>query len=161
MRDNKQRSYSGAVARYGRMHLAPPGWPDELKWMIMVTVPAGFGHWINSATGQPTRRIYANKDMRAPLLQALANLQERGLAHELRTFDGCHNIRPVRGSDRVSTHAYGLAVDVNAAENALGHPPRLSAEFVRCWTDAGFDWGGRFSRWDGMHFSYAWEGVRR
>ena len=30
--------------------------------------------------------------------------------------------------------------------------PTLSAGFVKCFKDAGFDWGGDWSIRDGMHF---------
>jgi hypothetical protein len=45
-----------------------------------------------------------------------------------------------------------MAIDVNAFENGLGKKPKLSAGFVKCFTDAGFVWGGNFARLDGMHF---------
>lgn len=156
----KCRSYSAAQARYGAIDLAAKRWPGEAKWMAVLDVPDAIGRrWINAATGKPTTRIYANRDMHGPLLEVFRLLRERGLVGELKTFDGCFNIRQVRGYGRVSTHAYGLGIDINAAENPLGGVPRLSAAFVRCWLDAGFDWGGRFkTRRDPMHFSYAWEG---
>lgn len=128
--------------------------------MRLFRVPDWCDTWINTATGSPTRRIYCNTDVHKPLLEALEQVKERGLLHELKTFDGCFNIRRVRGSDLVSTHAYGLAIDLNAKENPLGGHVSLSPEFVKCWTDAGWDWGGRFKRRDGMHFSYGWEGPQ-
>jgi hypothetical protein len=46
-----------------------------------------------------------------------------------------------------------VAIDVNAAWNGFGKPPTMSSEFVKCFTDAHFDWGGRWSGTpDGMHF---------
>jgi hypothetical protein len=81
----------------------------------------------------------------------------------------CYNPRPIRGYEKqwrkyenstspqagaryLSTHAWALAIDVNAFENGLGKKPKLSAAFVKCFTDAGFVWGGTFARLDGMHF---------
>lgn len=154
----KCRSYSAAVERYGRVYLASGAWPDEPKWMRLFSIPEWVDRWINSATGYPTRRIYCNKDIHEPLRMALDHLRNRDLLHELDTFDGCFNIRPVRGSSQVSTHAYGLAIDLNAKANPLDGHVSLSPAFVACWTDAGWDWGGTFKRRDGMHFSYAWEG---
>jgi hypothetical protein len=52
----------------------------------------------------------------------------------------------------MSLHSWGLAIDVNAFENGLNQTPKLSAGFVKCFTDAGFDWGGTWQRKDGMHF---------
>jgi hypothetical protein len=42
---------------------------------------------------------------------------------------------------------------LNAADNKLGQLSTLSPEFVQCFKDAGFTWGGNFSRLDPMHFS--------
>lgn len=101
-------------------------------------------------------RIYVNRDMRGPLAQAIVNLIVRGCIDELKTWDGCFNIRPMRGSSQASLHSWGLAVDVNASWNAMGAPSTLSEEFVMCWKDAGFDWGGDWeSRPDSMHFQLA------
>ena len=41
---------------------------------------------------------------------------------------------------------------VNAAWNGFGKKPTLSKEFVKCFTDAGFDWGGLWAKPDSMHF---------
>lgn len=115
------------------------------------------------------KRIYCNADIILHLEQAFKNLISRGLVKELKTWDGCYNFRPVRGYEKkyaaamkagnielaityLSIHSWGDAVDVNAFENGLGKEPKLSPAFVKCFTDAGFDWGGNYTRKDGMHF---------
>jgi hypothetical protein len=98
------------------------------------------------------KKLYCNKDIVAPLKQAFANLIQRGYVKELKTFDGCFNIRKKRGLNSQSLHSWGIAIDVNAAWNQLNMVPQLSAGFVKCFTDAGFDWGGTWQRKDGMHF---------
>lgn len=101
-------------------------------------------------------KIWCNKDLIKPLEQAFTNLHQRGYANELKTWDGCFNIRKMRGLQSTSLHSWGIAIDVNAFENGLGKEPKLSPEFVKCFTDAGFDWGGYWkSRKDGMHFQLA------
>jgi hypothetical protein len=101
------------------------------------------------------KRIYCNKDMIKPLGDAFRNLIERGHVDELKTWDGCFNIRKKRGLASLSLHSWALAIDVNAFENGLNQEPKLSQGFVRCFTDAGFDWGGLWKRKDGMHFQLA------
>jgi hypothetical protein len=98
------------------------------------------------------KKIYCNKDMVAPLSKAFKNLIDTGHVNELKTYDGCFNIRKKRGLSSMSLHSWGVAIDVNAFENGLGVEPKLSAGFVKCFTDAGFDWGGIWRRKDGMHF---------
>ena len=84
--------------------------------------------------------IYCNKDMIEPLTKAFKNLIATGFVKELKTWDGCFNIRGKRGNaDSMSLHSWGVAIDVNAAWNGFGKKPTLSKEFVKCFTDAGFD----------------------
>lgn len=98
------------------------------------------------------KRIYCNKDLVEPLKKAFQELIRTGYVNELKTWDGCFNIRKKRGLSSMSLHSYGIAIDVNAFENGLGQVPKLSAGFVKCFTDNGFDWGGTWKRLDGMHF---------
>ena len=122
------------------------GDPTLEKNMVVWDVPA------NLEIGVIPKRLYCNKDLIAPLTQAFTNLINRGHVHELKTWDGCFNIRKKRGLASMSLHSWGIAVDVNAAWNGLGKEPTLSAGFVKCFTDAGFEWGGVWKRKDGMHF---------
>jgi hypothetical protein len=106
-------------------------------------------------------RIYAHKLMEAPLREAFGNLIGMGFASELKTFDGCVCVRPMTSGNGWSVHSWGLALDFNAGTNGYGREPSLSSGFVKCFTDAGFEWGGNwrgrggrndFSGCDGMHF---------
>jgi len=119
---------------------------DEGEYMTLWDVPAEL------EIGVIPKRIYCNKAMVAPLMQSFKNLIERGYVAELVTWDGCFNIRKKRGLTSMSLHSWGAAFDVNAAWNGLGKEPKLSSGFVKCFTDAGFDWGGTWKRKDGMHF---------
>ena len=98
------------------------------------------------------KRLYCNKDMILPLTKAFKNLISTGCVKELKTWDGCFNIRKKRGLASMSLHSWGIAIDVNAAWNQLNMTPALSKEFVNCFVTAGFDWGGTWTRKDGMHF---------
>jgi hypothetical protein len=125
-------------------------WADEEKHMGMLRVPLAL---------QPPfpAHIYCNKAMESPLALAFANISALGLAGELKSFDGCFNIRASRGLPTLSNHSYGLAIDLNAAENPLGGETTLSPALVKCFTEAGFVWGGTWLRRDPMHFQYVTE----
>lgn len=128
-----------ALAKYGQ--------PEKQKNLVLWDVPE------HLEIGIIPKRLYCNRDMIIPLTKAFGVLISTGKVKELKTFDGCFNIRLQRGSrTAASLHSWGIAIDVNAAWNGLGKVPQLSAGFVKCFTDNGFDWGGNFKRLDGMHF---------
>jgi len=126
--------------------LAKYGPPEKEAHMVVWDVPTEL------EVGAIPRRIYCNRDLIAPLRLAISHLITRGYIDELKTWDGCFNIRKMRGLASMSLHSWGIAIDVNAAWNGLGAEPTLSPGFVKCFTDAGFDWGGTWQRKDGMHF---------
>jgi len=130
-----------ALAKYGQ--------PELEKFMVVWDIPS------HLEVGVIPKKLYCNKDIIKPLEQAIQNLIARNKVSELKTFDGCFNIRKKRGLNSMSLHSWGIAIDVNAAWNALNAQPTLSPEFVKCFTDAGFDWGGTWFRKDGMHFQLA------
>lgn len=102
--------------------------------------------------GMIPKKIYCNKDMVEPLSNAFKKLISTKAVNELKTWDGCFNIRNKRGLNSMSLHSWGIAIDVNAFENGLNQTPKLSPLFVSCFTTSGFDWGGTWTRKDGMHF---------
>lgn len=129
---------SECIKRYGA--------PELEKAMVLWDVPAIL------EIGAIPKRLYCNKDMIEPLSKAFANLIKTGKVNELKTFDGCFNIRKKRGAESPSLHSWGVAIDINAAWNGFGKKPTLSKDFVKCFTDAGFDWGGSWVKPDAMHF---------
>lgn len=118
------------------------------KWLVVWDVPPEL------EIGFIPKKIYCNIDLIEPLQQAFKNLIDRGFVKELKTWDGCWNVRPMRNKrSGYSLHSWGVCVDLNASENALNQKPKLSKGFVKCFTDAGFDWGGNWKiPVDGMHF---------
>ena len=156
---NKMLSQSAAVERYGAIDLSSRQWPDMDKWMVLVDIPKAFPNFTIMETGIPVTHISCNRDIASPLRRALDSVVVRGLANLLFTYDGCFCIRGVRGVvGALSTHSYGLAIDLNAQTNPLGATTfTKDAGVIECFQAEGFDWGGKFKRCDPMHFSYAWE----
>jgi hypothetical protein len=122
---------------------------NERRFMIVWDVPTALEH------GSIPKRIYCNKDLIPLLEKAFKNVNDRGISIQIKTWDGCFNIRKKRGAASMSLHSWGLAIDINAAWNGFGKKPTMSPELVKCFTDAGLDWGGVWKRQDGMHFQIA------
>lgn len=152
-----QRTLQECIERYGP--IVNGTWRGEKEWCDILYVDSRVAKaMVNTTTKLPAYHLYCNRDMMAPLTRAFCSVLLRGFLDELHTYDGCLEIRNVRGDEELSTHAYALGIDLNARQNPLGSDGRWTAGFVRCFTDEGFTWGGDFkTRKDPMHFSYAWE----
>jgi hypothetical protein len=123
--------------------------PDmERKFMVLYNIPA----LIRTEIPVLPSRVYCHKLMQTPLENAFKNIIKRKLQDQVKTWDGCFNIRNKRGGSTYSLHSWGLAIDINAATNGFGKTPQMSKELVKCFTDVGFDWGGTWTKKDGMHF---------
>ena len=123
------------------------GQPEKQAFMTVFVVPDDLH------VGTIPKKIYCNRDMVKPLTAALSNIVSQNLIDEIKTWDGCFNIRQKRGTnDAMSLHSWGVAIDINAAWNRFGAVPTMPKELVKCFKDVGFDWGGDWSHPDGMHF---------
>lgn len=147
-------SYEDALSRYGAIENGV--WLYEKHWCVLYTIPEPLV--LLNSQGTVQKHIYCNRDMVGALDRAFRNVIAAGLAHELSTFDGCFEIRDVRGeAGKPSTHSYACAIDFNAATNKLNTDGEISAALADCFVSVGFSWGKLFKRKDPMHFSYAWE----
>jgi hypothetical protein len=94
-----------------------------------------------------------------PMLRgALQELADRGLAGLIDPgqYGGCYSPRflnrtPAAG---ISHHAWGVAVDLNVAQNPYGAEPRMDRRVVEVFERWGFTWGGRWLVPDAMHFEF-------
>ena len=116
--------------------------PSKLNHVFTYQYDGKNGFWCNKILIHKFQNIY--KDIVAERLE-----------NKLHTFDGCYNCRYIRGKTILSTHAWGIAVDHNAATNPLGVRGRMSPDIVNVFERHGFTWGGRWSRLDFQHFQYA------
>lgn len=157
-----------AAASYG----SASRWPKEAD------APAFYGHSDGSSRwesenlvtfeapyalfmdGQLIRRIRCHKKVENSLFKilsailALYKTPEALKAVGLDRYDGCYNFRSVRGASHLSMHAYGAAIDFDAAHNPLGAAHgRMPQEVVAIFESEGWRWGGTYSnRKDFMHF---------
>lgn len=141
----------------------------ENDWMVMVDMQA----YDLVIPALPTK-MYMNKLVVEPFKNVLNELIKSELYKEIKTYDGCFNVRFQRGSTtKLSRHSFGLAFDFNAAWNPLVKvttPPgrdelyrrhvQWSKPFLQVWRDNGFACGADWqSALDGMHFEYVILGI--
>lgn len=106
--------------------------------------------------GSTSRGFYCHR-LLVPVFQAVfEEIVLSGLTDQIKTFDGCFNIRKIRGSSStMSLHSWAIAIDLNYKGNELGNAkPEMDPRVIAIFEKQGFYWGGNFKRKDGMHFEY-------
>lgn len=73
--------------------------------------------------------------------------------YNLNSWGGCASIRKSRGSNKWSTHAWGMAIDYLPELGGYGQPAMTPYPIVEIFKLHGFDWGGDWSYKDAMHFT--------
>jgi len=79
---------------------------------------------------------------------------------------GTYNCRVIAGTDRVSAHGYGIAIDIALKRSHYWRDPpgrgsgpvayrnEIPMDIVGIFERHGFIWGGRWYHYDTMHFEY-------
>lgn len=124
----------------------------ETKWMITWVVPDD----IHIIIPHLPAHIYLNRDIAVSFEKILRKLIAANVHTEIRTWDGCFNVRSQVGSTTISRHSWGIALDMNAAWNKLYGKVSWSDTFLNiCRNEPGWILGADFySRKDGMHFEH-------
>jgi len=135
-----------------RTTFGEPGAPAASAGRVALPEPLKLG-WSEARVTRVACHALIEREFTA----VFETIHARGLWYLLKSFDGIYNDRTARGSAKKSTHAWGIAVDLNAATNRMGTAGDMDSRVVSIFEQAGFQWGGRWpgaSR-DPMHFQYA------
>ncbi|HVL51005.1 MAG TPA: M15 family metallopeptidase [Actinomycetota bacterium] len=104
-------------------------------------------------------QVTCHRAMLPQLEAALTEIRDSGLSASIKPgqYGGCYVPRFIErdGTKPLSMHAWGLAVDINVADNPAGAKPNMDPAVVAIFEKWGFRWGGRWSRPDGHHFELA------
>ncbi len=127
-----------------------PAWPESILTYVKLPAPLPLS-WDPSTR---VSRIRCHVLVASSLGQVLAEIHAAGLwgVDGLRDYGGCYSWRTTRGGTKLSTHCWGIACDFRVAGNALGEKPDMPAAIVEAFEAAGWTWGGRWARPDGMHW---------
>ena len=80
-------------------------------------------------------------------------------------MSGIYNCRPIAETNRLSVHAFGAAIDINAKygnywlwskrpDGAIVWRNQIPQKIVEIFERHGFIWGGRWYHFDSLHFEY-------
>jgi hypothetical protein len=131
-------SYSYTVLGGGR--IAPqPGWvSSHISTQVMPIIGS----------------MTCNTAMFPQLRAALDEIVADGLTAAIHPdqYGGCYVPRFIAGTTTLSNHAFGLALDVNVAENQRGTVGLINRQVVSIFQKWGFTWGGTWHFTDPMHF---------
>lgn len=117
--------------------------------LSLIPVPPKIDKLVNPYNKLKVTEVYCHADLVVPLTQAFQCIIDNNLTEELTEYNGCYNYRNIAGTDRLSYHAYGKAIDINASK------PIQPAGIVKCFKDVGFTWGGDWEhKPDPMHFEW-------
>ncbi len=101
-----------------------------------------------------------------------ASLQLKKVINELKTIPkkydkyitniaGTYKFRYIKGTNRLSAHSFGIAIDINVKQSAYWkwdkvykYKNKIPKEIVDIFEKYGFIWGGRWYHYDTMHFEY-------
>ena len=79
----------------------------------------------------------------------------------LTNIAGTFNYRTIAGTTRLSTHSFGIAIDINIKNTHywkwtknLVYKNKIPKEIIDIFEKYGFIWGGRWYHYDTMHFEY-------
>ncbi|MBF0159435.1 MAG: M15 family metallopeptidase [Magnetococcales bacterium] len=123
--------------------------------------------WLPGSSGQKLllTRINAVDQRVAMLVQELSLLpdsMQRVVAHPAGSF----HWRTIAGTNRMSAHSFGIAIDIDMAysdywrwhadkeEAPLAYRNRIPHEVVEMFEKHGFIWGGKWYHYDTMHFEF-------
>ncbi|NIM07243.1 MAG: hypothetical protein GTO55_11365, partial [Armatimonadetes bacterium] len=108
-------------------------------WLARNIVLARAPFPLPTPTGR-TETIRCHRLVLQHMLSALGELNHRGLCRLIRSFDGCYVPRHVRWDTNrpLSRHAWGIALDLNAAQFPFGSPRKQDSRLVEVFAKHGF-----------------------
>jgi hypothetical protein len=139
-----------------------PGGPIDIEPTFRGNIVSVEVKQLRGVEGAASGKVFWHALAAAQLISFFQEVEEAGFLDRILSCAGTWVPRFTRGStSELSSHAYGIAIDLNAQQNWLGAVPARPGEkgclfeLVGIAARHGFYWGGWFSRKDGMHFEVA------
>jgi LysM repeat protein len=141
-----------------RDYLYDDGTLDEASWIAEYLGQAAlpFPIPLSWDLGTTVKRVRCHKKLVDILPEVLAAIEKAGLRKQIKNYGGCFAFRSKRTSGRLSTHSWGIAIDLNPLTNPMGLPGDMNPDVVEIFRQFGFKWGGDWPgrNQDPMHFQF-------
>jgi hypothetical protein len=147
------RSTFGDIFAYIRPdHTLDPQWQAEQLRTVSLPFPLALS-WDRS---RQVEHITCHKLLQEPFESVFKGLLKSGLQSKVTSFSGCFCFRPQRTGTKLSTHSWGIAIDLNPESNEQGTSGNMDPEVVSVFREAEFTWGGAWldRERDPMHFQF-------
>lgn len=118
------------------------GWETE----NLATARIPFAIPLSWNRSQQVKGIYCHVLLAPVISELFSQIDNQGLKSQVKTFGGCFNYRPKRQSSKLSTHCWGIAIDLNPETNRQGNYGDMHPGLVALFRAYGFTWGGRLAR---------------
>jgi peptidoglycan L-alanyl-D-glutamate endopeptidase CwlK len=139
----------GETAKEVESHLTTIHWlPHSTQTVVRISRVNGIDHQLEAVSAE------------------LDQLPPEDKKYVLKT-GGTFNWRPIAGSDQLSAHAFGIAIDIDPDYSDYWHwniggdhgklipyKNRIPHKIVEIFERHGFIWGGKWYHYDTMHFEY-------
>lgn len=129
-----------------------PTW-EKLLGIVQLPAPLALG-WDRDVLVTKVRIHYK---LVPSLGRIFDRLHDDGNWPLLLSFDGTYVWRAKRNGEKLSTHSWGIAIDLNASTNQLGSRGDMPVEVIRAFGEEGWEWGGDWHRPDPMHFQACYD----
>jgi D-alanyl-D-alanine carboxypeptidase len=133
-------------------HTLDAEWQSDFLARVVLPFPMPIS-WDHSQT---VSAITCHKMLGGVFSKVLSQIQSSGLQNKVTSFGGCFSFRPQRTGTKLSTHAWGIAIDLNPESNAQGSAGDMDPAVITTFREAGFEWGGDWQgkTRDPMHFQF-------
>lgn len=112
--------------------------------------------YVGAGDPKPVTSILCHEKIAKSLQAIIQDLKQSQCSWILNHYAGCYNHRNMRGSTKLSLHAYGIAVDFWPKENgfrtAWPSPAKMPFEVIEVFSKHGWTSAGPFWGRDAMHF---------
>ena len=133
-------------------HTLESAWQSD--FLVRITLP--FPLVVSWDHSQTVTAITCHRLLATAFANVFDRIQTGGLQNKVTSFGGCFSFRPQRTGAKLSTHAWGIAIDLNPESNAQGSAGDMDPAVTAIFREAGFKWGGDWvgKTRDPMHFQF-------